>query len=589
MELPYAAHRAASAAAVLVLAGGCAGPLERERAQSMRDSVVGAAQREIDAAEASGGAGERMLTRTPSTLTFPPERLEELERMAGLGSYRGVTPPVGLDLTGRQSGTVGLSLERAVGAAVENNLRVESAQFVPAISEANVVIAEAAFDWVFFTNLVWSDIDEPRFVPVIAGTPVASGATVNSALSWDTGLRRRLTSGGTFSVSHNLTYSDDTSPQVNLFPNPGVATGVDVALEQPLLRGFGADVNLAEVRLARNAERDSIQALRDTLLSVVTDTETAYWDLFRARERLLIAQRLLDRGEQTRGVLEGRLDFDVRPAEYSDAVARVESRKADVIRAQRLLRDASDRLKVLVNDPSIPIGDETLILPLNEPADAPIEFGLLDAVLTAVNERPDVQRAILAIDDRAIREQVAANARLPMLDLSVRATLQGLAEEVDDSYSDIGDSRFVNYLVGLAFEQPLGNRAAEAGFRAARLARMQSVVNYRAAVQNAVFEIKSALRDVVANYQLIEQTRASRLAASENLRTLLVEEEKLRGLTPEFLDLKLNRQEALANAELQELGALVEYQLAIARMYDAMGSALERNRIRFVVPDSPDR
>lgn len=575
--------------AILLLTAGCAGPLEAPRAQSMRDAVSAAAQREIDAVGDSPGVGRRTITRQPSSLDFSPERMRELEEMAGPASYTAVQPPVGLDLAGEQSDQVAISLQRAVASAVEHNLAVESARYVPAINEANVVLAEAAFDWVFFSNLNWNNVDEPTFVPIIGGNPVSTGATVNESLFWDTGLRRRLTSGANLSVSQSITYSDDSSPGVTLFPDPGFNTAVNVGLSQPLLRGFGADVNLAQVRLARNTERASVQNLRDTLINTVTQTESAYWDLYRARERLKIAQRLVDRGEGTRKVLEGRLDFDVRPAEFSDAVARVESRKADVIRAQRLLRDASDRLKVLVNDPSIAIGDETLIIPLNSPNGAPVEFGLLDAVLTAVNDRPDVQRAVLSIDDAAIREQVAANARLPLLDLSVRATLQGLTDDLGESYEDVGESRFVNFLVGVAFEQALGNRAGEAAFRGARLARMQSVINYRAAVQNAVFEIKSALRDVVTNYQLIEQTRASRLAAAENLRALLVEEEKLRGLTPDFLNLKLNRQEALANAEIQELNALIDYQLAIARIYDAMGTSLERNQIEFVVPDNPER
>ena len=69
----------------------------------------------------------------------------------------------------------------------------------------------------------------------------------------------------------------------------------------------------------------------------------------------MVSRRLLDRGVQTRDVLEGRLDFDVKPAEYSDAVARVESRKAGVMRAENALRLTSDQLKLLINDPRFPV------------------------------------------------------------------------------------------------------------------------------------------------------------------------------------------------------------------------------------------
>jgi outer membrane protein TolC len=110
-------------------------------------------------------------------------------------------------------------------------------------------------------------------------------------------------------------------------------------------------------------------------------------------------------------------------------------------------------------------------------------------------------------------------------------------------------------------------------------------VTYRSTAQTVVAEVKAALRNVVTNYRLIEQTRVSRLAAAENLRTLVIEEENIRGLTPDFLDLKLRRQDALAVAERDEISALVDYNIAIADLYAATGAALERNRVQLVAPE----
>ena len=42
----------------------------------------------------------------------------------------------------------------------------------------------------------------------------------------------------------------------------------------------------------------------------------------------------------------------------------------------------------------------------------------------------------------------------------------------------------------------------------------------------------------------------------------------------------------LTQAERDEIGALVDYNTAIAALHAATGTALERNRIQFVVPDS---
>ncbi len=514
-------------------------------------------------------------------------RRTELNSISGWPSYQHLTPPADQDLLGEDSPTIVVSLERVIRGAVQQNLRVQSAQLDPAIRAAHVVEAEARFDWVFFTGVDWANTDEPRVVPVVGGVPVASRANVSQAVGYDTGVRRALTSGGAFTVAQGMVHTESRTPGLTTAPDPANAAFIEVGLNQPLLRGFGSDATETEIRLARNAERSSVQSLKAQAMRTALEAETAYWDLVRARRRLLIADRLLERGIQTRDVLKGRLDFDVRPAEYSDAVARVEGRRADVIRAQRAVRQNSDRLKLILNDPDLPVGSEALLVPVDDPVDEPIEFSLVDSLVSALDRRPEIERALLAIDDASIRQAFADNARLPLLDLAVRTRFGGLDDSPGGSYDQITDGDFVNYIASLQFEQPIGNRAGEAASRARRLERMKAVLDYKTAAQDAALRVKIALRNVAANYQLIEQTRVARLAAAENLRTLIVEEETLRALTAAFLDLKLRRQEALAIAELEEAGALIEYNIAVAEMFDAMGRSLERNGIRFEVQDAP--
>jgi len=78
--------------------------------------------------------------------------------------------------------------------------------------------------------------------------------------------------------------------------------------------------------------------------------------------------------------------------------------------------------------------------------------------------------------------------------------------------------------------------------------------------------------------------KTSRTAATENLRVLLVEKEQGGGFTVERLDIELNRQESLAASEREENEALAEYNIAIAELFQAMGTTLERNNVEFVVP-----
>lgn len=572
---------------LLTLLASCAAPSADPSATDLRRSIVQSVAQETGA-QPPDAAPPTTLQREPVTdLGLSDTRRDELNNLSGWSSYDGVPAPPDRDLLAQASPTVAVSLERVIRAAVQQNLRVQSARLDPAIRQAQLVEAEARFDWVFFTGVDWANTDEPRVVPVIGGVPVGSRANVSQAIAYDTGIRRDFSTGAEFSVSQGMSHSENRTPALTTAPDPANAAFIELGLNQPLLRGFGSDATETEIRLARNAERSSVQTLKAQAMRTALDAESAYWELVRAQRRLLIGARLLERGIQTRDVLKGRLDFDVRPAEYSDAVARVEGRRADVIRAQRAVRQASDRLKTILNDPDLPVGSETLLLPVDSPVDQPIEFSLVDSLVSALERRPEIERALLAIDDASIRQAFADNARLPLLDLAVRTRLAGLDDSPGGSYDRLTDGDFVNYIASLQFEQPIGNRAGEAASRARRLERMKAVLDYKTAAQDAALRVKNALRDVVTNYQLIEQTRVARLAAAENLRTLLVEEETLRALTASFLDLKLRRQESLAIAELEEMRALVDYNIAVAELFDAMGRSLERSGIRFEAPDAP--
>ncbi len=519
-------------------------------------------------------------------LNIEPRVMSELAAMAGPDSYPNKDPRVaGQVMFDVDFPVATIGLQRAVKSAVENNLNVQFARISPAIGQAQLAAADAAFDWVLFGNTQWSATDQPRTSPSIGGSTVGVGSDQRQVLDSTLGVRKPLISGGQFTVQTQFTYTDVETDNLFNRPDPAREANVVVQLDQPLLRNFGSDVALAQVRLAENAERDEIQNLKAELISNVVDTESAYWTLVRARNDVLVLQRLLERGEDVLGKLRARIEFDARPAQIADASSSVESRRAQLMQAQKVLRDASERLKLQLNDPEFTVGSEVLLLPSDEPIDQPIELSLVDSINSALANRPEVQRAILSLDNTAVRLGVADNARLPLLNLRALTRLNGLGDSGDSAYDTLEEGRFVDYQVGLNFELFIGNRAADANYTVRRLERQQAAIAYRNTVQNIVSEVKAAIRDVQLNYTLIEQFRAVRIAAAENVRALQVEEETLGRLTPEFLDLKLRRQQTLAAAEQAELAALTDYNTSLAALYGAIGSVLERNRVRFDVPN----
>ncbi len=587
--LPRAMPRMLLFCGLAAAVGGCASPIAPRTEADLRRSVVEAVRREMT--EAERDPTRRATTRSADAqpLPIPPHLMAELEQMSGPGSRNVAATPLTADLMGLPQRTVAVSLERAVRSAVENNLEVQFARLAPAIVQSQIVAAEAAFDWTFFSNLQWTNQDQMRPSQASSGFPIGTGLDQRQIVESSTGLRRQLTSGGRLTVQQDLIYTDFATPGQSFTPDPATTLTVSAQIDQPLLRNFGSDVALAQVRLSRNAERNTVADLRRDLIRLTNDTERAYWELVRAHHDVAILLRLLERGEQVRDMLRIRQEegLDARPANVAEAIARVERRKSDVIAAQVTLRQASNRLKVLMNDPDLTVGSEVLVLPVDQPIDAPMEFSLLEALSTALSQRPEIEQAVISIDDTSIRQVVAANQRLPQLDMRGQIRFHAMDDDLS-VYDSVFDGKFVDYIVGLFFEQPIGNRAAEAGFRQRRLERMQAVISYRNTVQGIVREVKDALDSVTLYYQLIAQTRLSRIASAESLRALQVENELLTGLTAERLALELNQQESLAAAERAEMEALTNFNASISQYHAAVGTNLERNRIEFVVPNADE-
>lgn len=566
-------------AGLITALAGCVGPLDQYGGAdaALRNAVVVEHRQNLLAlADERGGGLVIEVQRDPSDVEqrLDQERIEELNEMSGAQAYVGSEVEPGTDLSGsRNPELVRLSLDQAIGQAVASNLDLEVARLSPKVAEQQVIEAAAAFDAVAFATADWTKLDTPQPGGAI---PSLSNNVKTENFTLATGVRKTTTTGGT--VQAQITGSfDERTPSFFAIGNYNTVS-LELSGSQPLLRNFGSDINTAQITLARNAEADARAGLRQTMNDLVNSVEQAYWNLYLAQRQLLIQQRLLDRTIAERARLEERAVFDATPVRVTEANSRVELRRADLIRVRAQVRTASDQLKRLINSDELPLADETLVLPTDNPVDSPVSFSLLDAVTTALERRPELVRSLLAISDAAVRQRVADNATLPLLDLTAAIAVNGIdGDNTADAFGNMLEVDFVDYVLGLEFEQPLGNRAAEATLQQFTLQRQQSVLAYRRDAQDVVLEVKNALRDVLVSYELVGATRAARWAAADSLRAINVQEEVGVALTDDFLlDLKLNAQERLADAESQEAQALANYMTAIAELYRSQGTLIEQ-------------
>jgi len=475
--------------------------------------------------------------------------------------------------------TVRLSLREVEQRAVANNLNVRVSGYNPAIDESRVTEAEARFDPEAFVNTTFT-----------ANRPAVTQITGPGydALQLQGGLRQLLPSGGQMEVSVSPTRYNFLDPDgVNQGQVPHASgdntlwsTQVQAQLTQPLLQNFGYEVNQARIVINRLNQRITLLEFRKDLEDMVKNTEETYWRLAQAQRNQQILEELLQRTLDTSDIVSRRFGQDVTLEQISNSVSRVESTRADLIRARQRVRDLSDQLKGLMNDPEFPTAGNQLILTADQPLQQLVTFDLNDTINTALLNRFDIAEQQLKVDSASVALQVAKNNELPQLNFVGSIGEAGNAPDFGSSVNEMFQGQSgLNWSAGLQFVQKLGNREARAITRRSQLQRMQAITQYQATIETATLEAKVAQREVESSWQAIGQSRSARFAAAKALDVINTLEKGGEPLRPDFIERKLTRQQELAQAEQTEADAIASYNIAIADLEKKKGTLLRYNNI----------
>ena len=479
--------------------------------------------------------------------------------------------------------TVRLSLQEVIQRAISNNGEIRVAGYTPAIDETRVIEAESRFDLTFFSN---AGVDRTA-----TGTAFDVAGQGFTTYSLDAGLRQNLPSGGQIELRqrNSITnpgdpgqFGSSTSTRGSVYVND-----LQLQLQQPLLRDFGNEINRARISINRNNQKISILEFRRQIEETISQLERDYWQLVQAERELRIQERLLQRTIDTAFILLQRGGEDVTQVQISQANASVEARRSELIRARARVRDLSDSIKRAMQDPTMPVSSPLVVLPATPPVEQPVKIELADVVASAFENRFELGQQTLRVDNAGIASKVAKNNLLPQLNLQETGSIQG----VDPQYIDAlaGQPTFEDYgfNVALQFEIPIGNRGARAIYQRAMLQRMQAIEQYRSLIAQVELEVKQAWREVDTTWNEIAANRQARFAAADALAAI---ERRARGgepLVPTFVQLTLDRQEALAQAERAEAQAISAYNIAIARLELAKGTLLRYNNILIEEEDMP--
>ncbi|MCA9216948.1 MAG: TolC family protein [Planctomycetales bacterium] len=468
-----------------------------------------------------------------------------------------------------------LSIDQLVRSALINSPHVQVAATTPHIKRTLMLEEQAAFDWRAFAETQYDNLNDP------IGNTLTTGNNddrfVQSEWYGRGGIKRRNRAGGEFDISQRFGTLDNNS-RFLLPPNQG-NTRLELNYTQPLLNGAGRCVNESLILLASidfNASTDEMLDRVQAHLLLVTE---AYWELHRSRANYLQRRKLLESAQDILDNLQGRIEVDALPRQVLRAKSAVANRQSEISRAKTSIRNAESQLRLLVNDPGMLNSSCIEFIPTDVPFSNPINTTYGDAISTALAHRPDISKAIRDLRSTTVRLGVAKQDLLPQLDLLVSTYVAGLSgnNDVFASYADQFSDGRPGYTVGLQFEVPIGNRAAQARRQRRQWEYTKAIGEFRTVAETAMTEVELAVREVTTTYQEMA-ARHEAMQASANETSYLVDRWKtlpnIDDSATLLLEDLLDSQERLADEEASFVTAQVNYAVALVKLRQAMGTIL---------------
>jgi outer membrane protein len=473
-----------------------------------------------------------------------------------------------------------LSLREATAFALEGNLDIQIAGLEPRIREAQITEEKGIFDVEARASLLASDarlLDTSTiFLDKIIPNGLA-GQDDSQQQELTVGVAQLTPYGGAYEARVSETHLETSRRVVGNVLRLGerveTYTGaVELRATQPLLRNFGSTVTQNRILIAQNNLTISQEDFRQQIIVVTSGVQQIYWDLvFRRQDlevrlqQLALAERLLD--QIRRQVAVGTL----APIEVLQAETNIARIKERIIVGQNTVRSAEDRLKRVMNFGLTSELADVELLPIDIPAYTAPALEQDVQIQQALEHRPALIQAKIALENQNISLVFDKNQTLPTLDLTASLRFNGLHDSFGGSFEEFELDKRYRWDVGVVFRYPLANRRAKGRLEQSRLAIRRQLLRIKNLEETTIAEVRAAVRDALTNAQRVQATRAASRLAEKQLEA---EEKKLQvGLATVFTVLQF--QEDLAIERSNEINALTEYLKAIVRLEEVKGTLLQ--------------
>lgn len=464
--------------------------------------------------------------------------------------------------------------------ALQANLEIQARRLEPQISDDRIMGAKGTFDPSLSFGALYEESERALNQRDFLSTGQISRIYQENNERFQASVGGRLPTGTIYELLVDNARLDNTyNRQAISLYGPEFQSNAVFRLTQPLLRDFGFKANLAEVRLARNARNVSESEFRASVLRVIGQTMSAYFEAVFAQENIRVKDQAISLAENLRRENARRADEGtMAQIDVIQAQARVSEAKEERILAENLLTQRRNTLKELTkaefdfDSPDMIFATENVQLPIPDLN--------RDTILsTTFAKNPSYLAALEGAKAEDIRLAYAKNQRWPRVDLKATYGYNGLGYDTSDSFDDFSDRTQPDWSVGVAVTVPIANRAARARLGEAKKRQIQAAINIKRAEVTILSAVDTAMRDINAARErvaLVKDTVAlAKSALDAEIRRLDS------GLTTSYNVLSLQKE--LSQARSRELATIVDLNKAITTLLLLEGTLAEKMDIAIVL------
>ena len=496
-----------------------------------------------------------------------------------------------------------VTLKEAVRMALVNNLEIAIENYNEDLNQEQIIRTRGFYDPTYNMSMGWSSSESPTTSSLQAGGAI----TVNNTdrFSFDNHLLQNVAGGGILDIS--FINSRNKTNSSFAFINPRFNSTFNVAFTQPLWRGFKKTDTERQIELF-NLDSDINETQFEQRVSeIVQEVQTQYWELAYAVEANETQRQSVELAAIQYENNRKRVEIGVMaPIEITASQAEIARREQEMIQSEVQIIIAQNALKrLLASDSGSSIWNVALI-PTETPQIVDVPLSLQESIRTAIERRPELTQIQLQMEQNDINRNYLQKDGKPSLNLRANFGSNGASGEVfqtvpidtdndgmPDDFIQVpnpDDPRFGNFTtawtqvvkfefpvwgVFMDLQIPLRNRSNDADLATAVIRERQFLSTMKNQEQMIIVEVRNAYEGLATRKKSLEAaTVASRLSREQ----LDGETKRFEaGLSTNFEVLRFQRD--LAQSQVSELRALVDYQLAVTALQKALFVIVEESDI----------